>query len=369
MNMLDTVILTIPENSYKITKPDFFKPNAEYLYKPGFIGKSFINNFKTKDKYYPRLTITPRSKGKGWGTSKDLRIEFSACKLVHGNNLKELLVTEDVFVYRALYNRLLETGVELLESPANFEVSGFDTAKNIFLSKGLFSSEIIKELSKCEIDRRLDLDTKAYNESAGTTLQFYSNNHSLVVYDKLADLKKPGKRAVDKDRNDLQRDLFEEQENQEIIRFEARLRKKIKMKQILAKIGYKKTTILFKDLFDERLWQRILDYYWQNLIAGKNRFLFNVLDNLEILIDKILILEPETGQRRTLTLLGIYYLAKQKGLAEFRKIYEHKLKGKQWSKLKSDFDLLNSVTETKDCFDWFREIDEALSLTSNDKQR
>lgn len=361
--MLDTVILTVPENSYKITNPDFFKPNAEYLYKHGFIGKSFINNFKTKDKYYPRLTITPRSKGKGWGTSKDLRIEFSVCKLVHGNNLKELSVTEDEFVYSGIYNKLSEMGVELQDSPANFEVSGFDTAKNIFLSKGLFSYIIIKELAKCEIDRRLDLNLKNYGQNEGIALQFYSDSHSLAVYDKVADLKKTDKRAIDKDRNELQRDLFEEYENQEIIRFEVRLRKKVKMKELLVKLGYKNTTFLFKDIIDQRLWQRILDYYWQNLIAGNNRFLFNMIDDFEILIDKIQLLNPKIGQRRAITLIGIYHLVKQKGFAEFRKIYEHKLKGKQWSKLKSDFDLLNSVTKTKDCFEWFREIDEALSLT------
>ncbi len=201
--MLDTVILTAPENSYKISKPDFFSPSADNLYKYGFVGKNFVNNYRTKDKYYPRLTITPRSKGKGFGTKNDLRIEFSVPKLIYGNNLKELSIFDESFVYRFLYQRLLEMGVEIKTSLAKFEVSGFDTAKNIFLSKGYFSFQIIQELNKCTIDRRLDLDNKEYREGTGTTLQFYSKAHSFVIYDKLADLNKPNKRAIDKDQKEL----------------------------------------------------------------------------------------------------------------------------------------------------------------------
>ncbi len=159
--MLDTVILTVQEMDYKIIKPDLFRLDANDLYKKIAIGRTYVNNFKSKDKYFPRLSITPRSKGKNRITSKDLKIEFSVTKLVHGNNLKELSIFDENFVYEFLTQRLLEMGVELRASPATFNVSGFDTAKNIFLSHGYFSFQIIEELNKCTLDRRLDLDHKS----------------------------------------------------------------------------------------------------------------------------------------------------------------------------------------------------------------
>lgn len=362
MNMLDTVILMAKEEEYRIAKPDLFNPNAENLYKYGFVGKSFMNNFKTKDKYYPRLTITPRIKKKGFGPKNDLKIEFSVCKLVYGNNLKELSIFDENFVYQFLYQRVLEMGVELKVSPAKFQVCGFDTAKNIFLSKDYFSFQIIQELNKCNLDRRLDLDNKEYREGSGTTLQFYSKAHSLVIYDKLADLNKPNKRAIDKDRNDLQKDLFEElqDQKQEIIRFEIRLRNKQKMKQVLTNLGCKIETVYFEDLFDELLWKRLLSYYWQNLIVDKNRFLFSKVNRTDLLLDKLLLKNPKIKTSEFFRLIGINTVAKEKGLAKIRKIYEKRLGGKNWSRFCKDFEILNQITKIRDCFGWFGEVDREL---------
>jgi hypothetical protein len=361
--MIDSVIIIAPEASYKITKPDFFNPNSNKLYEYGFVAISFKNNFKTAGKYYPRLTITPRSAGKGLGTIKNLRIEFSVTKLVYGNNLQELSVLYEEFVYKNLYIRLLEMGVELLSGPANFEVSGFDTSKNIFLSKGYFSFQIIQELNKCTLDRRLDLDNKQYNENTGTTLQFYSKAHSFVIYDKVADLNKPNKRAVNKDQNHLQKNLFKEyseSKKQEIIRFEVRIRNKVKMKQVLAKFGYKVDTLYFKDLFNELLWKRVLNYYWQGLIVDKNKFLFSKINQTDLLIDRIVLNYPEIKLSEVFKLIGINTIAKEKGLAELRKIYEKKLNGNNWSRFSKDFQTLNQITDIQDCFGWFEEVDMAL---------
>jgi hypothetical protein len=361
--MLDTVILIVKDSYYKINKLDLFSPNAENLYKYGFVGKSFVNNFKNKGIYYPRLTITPRKKDKTFGVTKDLKIEFSVTKLAYGNNLQELSIFDEKYVYQNLNYRLLEMGIELFSGPANFEVSGFDTSKNIFLSKGYFSFQIIQELNKCTLDRRLDLDNKEYRESTGTTLQFYSKAHSFVIYDKLADLNKPNKRATDKDQNHLQKDLFHEykdNQKQEIIRFEVRLRNKVKMKQVLATFGYKADTLYFKDLFHELLWKKILNYYWQGLIVDKNKFLFSKINKTDLLIDRLILNNPEIKAGELLKLIGINTLAKEKGSSELRKIYEKKLNGKNWSRFSKDFEMLNQITEIQDCFGWFEEVDMAL---------
>lgn len=361
--MLDTVILTVKEAEYRINKPDLFSPNAENLYRHGFVGKSFVNNFKTVDKYYPRLTITPRSKGVDFGPKRDLKIEFSVPKLIYGNNLNELSIFDDKFVYKFVYQRLLEMGVELKENPAKFEVSGFDTAKNIFLSKGYFSFQIIQELNKCTLDRRLDLDNKEYREGTGTTLQFYSKAHSFVIYDKLADLNKPNKRAVDNDRNDLQKDLFQEyndNQKQEIIRFEIRLRNKAKMRQVLGKLGFQIDILYFEDLFSELLWKKLINHYWQNLIVDKNRFLFNKINKSDLLIDRLLTSYSKIKANELFRLIGVNTLAKEKGLSELRKIYEKKLNGKNWSRFVKELEKINQATDIQDCFGWFEDIDKEL---------
>jgi hypothetical protein len=85
-----------------------------------------------------------------------------------------------------------------------------------------------------------------------------------------------------------------------------------------------------------------------------------MVNKADLLIEKILLNKPDIKPNELFKLIGIYTLAKEKGLSEIRKIYEKKLNGKNWSKFSKDFEILNQITEIKDCFGWFGEIDKAL---------
>jgi len=359
--MIDTVILIVPDYKYHITKPSLFSPNANKLKEFGFIAVTFKNNYKTDEKYFPRLSITPRSRGAGLGVIHDLKIEFSVTKLIYGNNLQELTIFDETFVYPALKERLNEMGIDLFCEPSDLEVSGFDVSKNITLKKGYFSYQIIKEFSKCDIDKRLDLDDKDYKEG-GSTLQFYTKNYAFVIYDKLADLTKSKNRSIDKDRNDLQKDLFYNYDKQEIIRFEARIRNKTKLKQVLKALDMKYEVKYFKDLFNEQLWKQILNFFWKGLIYNKNRFIFNMVTDDSYILDRILKAYPEIGYFKAIRLVGAYHTAKQKGLPLLRQYYEKDMKGKQWSKVRAELECLNEITQKVDCFGWFQDIDKVLSF-------
>lgn len=360
--MLDTVILSVPEMYYRITKPELFRPHANGLFRLGVAGNNFKNNFHTKDKYFPRLTITPRIKTGQKGLIRDLKIEFSVAKIMFGNNLQQIEVFHSDYVYQNLLERLEEMGVKIYCSPEEFEVSGFDIGKNIFLDKGSFCYHVINELNKCSLDRRFDLDNKEYREGSGTTLQYYSNSHSLVFYDKVADLRKPDKRSTDKDNNHLQKDLFDECDKQEILRFEVRLRKKVKMKSVLKEIGYNIKSITFGQLFNERLWKLVLNYYWQGMVANNNQFIFNKINSDDIIKDKILAIQPKINPRKLYMILYLNQQIKLKGVNQVRKEYETKLNGTQWSKLKADFEILNEAIDPIDCYAWYNQIDSILSI-------
>jgi hypothetical protein len=104
--------------------------------------------------------------------------------------------------------------------------------------------------------------------------------------------------------------------------------------------------------------------YWLDLIVDKNKFLFSKINKTDLLIDKLQKNNQEIKPKKVLEITGINTLAKEKGLSELRKIYEKKLKGKNWSRFKKNFEKLNEITEIEDCFGWFGEIEHQLSLTN-----
>src|SRR5688572_5096160 len=91
MNMLDTVILTIPRGSYKL-KAEAFTPNANILKMAGNYLVKCVNNptaaNKKEGSYKPRLTLMKRMTRKG--DEIPLKIEFSVAKMLHGNNVEEV---------------------------------------------------------------------------------------------------------------------------------------------------------------------------------------------------------------------------------------------------------------------------------------
>ena len=96
--MLDTIVLTLRQSEFEVKEMDAFSPSARGLYQAPYftLGKrgyvACVQN-PTKGEleqgiYKPRLTLTKR-KARG-GYDHSLRIEFSAPKLIFGNNFREL---------------------------------------------------------------------------------------------------------------------------------------------------------------------------------------------------------------------------------------------------------------------------------------
>ena len=202
------------------------------------------------------------------------------------------------------------------------KVISFHPSKNIPLSKGYTSSFVIRELSKINLNQKLDLERVSFRND-GESLQLYSNRHSFVLYDKINDLNKPSKRAIDKDQTKQQTDLFEyikkEKGSLEVLRIEVRLSYKTKMIEILEKVGYTDVP-LFKNIFKKDLCQKIIKLYWEKFFE-KNLFLFSVNNNPQMILQKILMRYPKTNIRTAVMLVGLHQLCKdEEGIRGFRNI-------------------------------------------------
>jgi len=359
--MLDTVILQIPIDYLAITDHNKFKPSAEKILKEEGSFRKYINNPSKIDKekwgYMPRLTIIIRS------YQIYLKIEFSVPKLLFGNNLDE--VEEDNFekIISKLQKIIEGMGVRLWSYQIErAEVTTFHPSKNILLSKGYTSSFVIRELSKINLNQRLDLEKVSFRNN-GESLQLYANRHSLVLYDKINDLNKPAKRAIDKDQTKKQINLFEhikkEKRDIEVLRIEIRLSHKKKMVEILKKVGYKDTP-LFKNIFKKDLCQKIIKLYWEEFFT-KNLFLFSVNNSPQIILQKILIKYPKTNIRTAVMLVGLNLLCKdEEGIRGFRSIAKNYKPKFNWVMLSSYLEKFEDEIFARPTHGFIKDIKRAL---------
>lgn len=362
MNMLDTVILTIPRGSYKL-RPEAFTPNANILKMSGNYLIKCVNNPTASDKkagtYRPRLTLVKRPTRNG--SEIPLKIEFSVAKMLYGNNVDEVEEKDFEKVISALHEAMLEMSVYVShEDLRNAKVSAFHPSKNIELTTGYTSSYVITELHKIDVSKKMDLNRDSFRNS-GHSLQFYTNSHSLVVYDKVSDLKKPDKRAMDKDQNSLQLSLFEtltkKENKKEVLRIEARLAKKVKMNAILKGLKFKENPT-FRDIFKKDLCQKILLNYWDEIITGKNLFLFDVESKPKKTLDAIFKNKPNIKPKDALYLVGLRVLSKE-GIRDIRAIIERYATPRTWYRIAEDLKFLDEISG-KTYHGWVKQIKDAI---------
>jgi len=359
--MLDTVILQIPINYSAIIDHSQFTPSTRGVIDNPASFYKYTNNPKKADResgvYKPRLTIIKR------GNRIYLKVELSVPKLLFGNNLDEIEESDFEEATSNLRKRIEEKGVRLwTHEIEKAEVLRFDPSKNIPLSKGYTSSFAIRELSKLNLNQKLDLERVSFRND-GESIQLYANRHSLVLYDKINDLNKPAKRAIDKDQTNQQMNLFEyikkEERSLEVLRLEVRLSYKDKMKEILEKVGFTDKPI-FKNIFKKDLCQKIVKLYWEEFF-GKNLFLFSVNNNPQMILQKILMSYPKTNIRTAVMLIGLNVLCKdEEGIRGFRSIAKNYKPKFNWAMLNNYLKKFEDELFTKPTHGFIKDIEKSL---------
>ncbi len=366
--MLDTVILTIPMGKFQIQRPEYFQPHANYILNNNYYLKAFNNPRRPKcSEYFPRLTLYRRPSR--ISSAVELKIEFSAPKIIFQNNLDEL--DEDYFsrIIELLHLRIMAMGTDIShENLANASVSSFHPSKNIKLSGYWTATAVIKELNKLAIPKIFDLDNKDYN-NGGHSLQYYTNSHSLVFYDKITDMGKPAKRSIDKEKTGLQTELFKKFEEVrreksgnpiEILRMEVRLSKKRKMNNILQKLGYS-TDPCFREVFNKELCQKILKEYWKELVLKQNLFLLSSNNNPQKILENTLKNNPSMQLKQAIHETGLIALAKdEEGMRGLRQVIESKFSTRTWYRTEKEIKAMSEDLTPSDCYEFVGDISKSI---------
>jgi len=365
--MIDTAIISIPRNKIiTLANTQGYFPEWIPQSKTKSYAKWIKNMPKQKEKtdpYYPRLTAYKR-----WSKNDSIipiiNIEFSIPKLIYKNNLDEVEEKDFNRVIETLKKRLYEMGEVIEKKELEYAViSSFHPSKNIALADGYRAYGVIKELSKINLTKKLEL-TKVNFKNDGKALQMYAINHSIVFYDKIADLNQNKKKAVDKDQTIFQKSLFEEIKinlpTLEILRLEIRLSKKQKMNAVMKHLGFEENPT-FKDIFKNDVCQKIVRWYWEEIIKGENLFIFELENNPSKLLKDILRKNPKIRLSKAINLVGLSVLCKDCGIRGLRDISEKHIKQRNWYSVSNNIKQLNEISDGKPLHTWVKQIEDTLT--------
>jgi hypothetical protein len=274
--MLDTIVLTLDGAQFEVLAPDRFSPSARGLLTPPYYPLGARGNFAcvqnpTKQdlaasRYLPRLTLAKRKVPHGF--SLTLRIEFSAPKLVFGNNFDELGSRDFSRVLTSLHQALGVMGIRVSRDMLRgARVSAIHYSKNIAFTDFTTCSMVMRELDLIDLTKRLDLSQTDYRNE-GHAIRYHADSFEVTFYDKIKDLEKARysqKRSVERDYR-AQAELFcggsvALPRQLEVLRIEVRLGKRAKIRAVLKAIGAK-AEIAFDSLFDAVIAKATLMQFW-----------------------------------------------------------------------------------------------------------
>jgi hypothetical protein len=189
-----------------------------------------------------------------------LRGEFSAPKMLYGNNRQEMTADELPKLVDALEASLREAGVVIPKAKLfKAQVSAIHYSKNFVLTDGSIPNTYLTELRRCNISTRMGFGETEYR-NGGHDIRWQCKSLGCIFYDKLAEM---GQEATM--REQIKSFRLARQKPYEVLRFEVRLNKRPQIRAILQKAGFPVEQLTLGELFSERIAQAVLLHYIHKL--------------------------------------------------------------------------------------------------------
>jgi hypothetical protein len=239
-------------------------------------------------------------------------------------------------------------------------VAAIHYSKNVELRGGYTAQYVIGELERVELNERFDL-TKAKFANSGKILYGYAVSNSFVFYDKVADLRKDGSRAIDKDTTIYQQGLFNPLNRAcEMLRFEVRLSEKRTMNAVFEATGFSKNPT-FLDAFSEKRSQAALLHYWDKITKRANAALFAYMPAQQDVLKQVTIRDSSAKGKQAIYLAGLVGLARTGGgLRELRAVLMKRCDERTWQRIRADFKSIAAKLEGLRPREWFDQVSEGI---------
>ena len=283
------------------------------------------NLHKKQNIYAPKFTLIKRPNKNGRFIYEVL-MEFSAPKLIFGENFSELTNEDKPILSQKISEELTKIGIVFSANEVlSLSVRKVDFSKNIPTEQAkTFPTSIISKVARADISKHKDIQKTDFR-NGGIAYHIHTNTKDIVLYDKLEDLKqakRSEKRSIEKS-NYTQLKILKDFENiPPILRFEVRLNGKS-----LKKIQDKPLTL--NDVFSSELSRKILLENWCEITKKLPVFETN-LKSPKLIFEKI-ISDKNIKAKESLSLLGMCLLEADTGdLRHLRNIFENRFGKDNW---------------------------------------
>ena len=335
--MIDTVkILINVSDPIRFTDRWFSPISLSQLVHSRGYGKTFLNPPKAYERtgiYMPRLTMYKRINKFG-SPIYQLAVEFSAPKMLFGNNFNELQEADFDSLIAKLQSALYELiGIKFFSAQlAHAEVSAWHPSKNIVFLDYTSCQSVLNVVGKLDVSRVYDFQKTDFRD--GHVVHIHTNSLDIAMYDKMADLrkaKKSDKRALEKNSR-IQLNLLEllpEYRPMEVFRYEVRLVGKRSVKQAFPHLD----SFTFEDLFKKDLSQGLLIKHWQKITQNVDMLALDASKPLALLQNYIES-NPNATPQNALAAVGGLFIAEEAGCSGLRNTLEARFGSHTWHRLK-----------------------------------
>jgi hypothetical protein len=333
--VIDTISLTIKHPHFKILDDKIFAPSSKGIFNYPYLEfgrKSYIRcicNPTKKDlatgKYFPRLTLIKALRRSGFEIF--LRVEFSAPKLLFGNNFDELEDRDFENICQLLRERLLDMKVSIKELDVirSAEVSAIHYSKNIVFTDHTIPYEFLRDFGRANIDKRLDVNQTDFRNE-GHAFKVRCNDYEVIFYDKRKDLERAKIsefRSIEKG-NQSQLSLFDGVTSDkpfEVLRMEIRLGSKKRIRHVFERQGVLLHEGLpFSSLFSKGISKKILRTTLTEFEQSYPKVLLGQMDSLEDFLIDLQINNRHLSYRKLLMFVGLRAVLNEISVREFREI-------------------------------------------------
>lgn len=357
--MVDTVKLSITILDPLVLRRGAFAPlNVEQLINAiGGSSRTYLNPSSTyakMGKYMPRLTLHRRPR-KGIGIQYVLDVEFSAPKMLFGNNFDELTESDFDALLTAIQGSLHELlGFKFFKwQLAQADVSAWHPSKNIVFLDYTSCQTILNTIGKLDVSKTYDFQKTDFRD--GHVVHVHANSLDIAFYDKMADLrktKKSDKRAFEN--NGLKQlnllDGLSEYRPMDVFRYEVRFVGRASIKRAYPDLQQ----WTFETLFKKKLCQDVLLKHWNKLTANVDMLALDVKEPYQLLQNYIEENQDATPQAAMAAVTGLL-ITSQAGALSLRNTLEARYGKQAWYRIKP---LLKSPQAYR--FQSFVHIDEVL---------
>lgn len=334
--MVDTIRLLIPiTNPADLSDTAFTPLTVGQIMRARGATRTYLNPSQKHaaiSDYRPSLTLYRRP-SKTIGITYYLAVEFSAPKLLFGNNFHEVCDSDFERIVTTLQTKLLELTCHSFsrDQLARADVSAWHPCKNITFRNRIPCQTILGTIAKLDVSRRYDLQRTNFRD--GHIIHIHCNSIDVAFYDKLADLRKAKsseKRAFEKD-SAIQLPLLEslEKSGMAVLRQEVRLSGRAAIKRAFPELK----SWTFESLFRSEFCRSLLLRHWDSISGSVDMLGLDVSKPYELL-QNYMLQNPDASARDALAAVGGLLVCGQEGVSSLRNLVEGASSPSAWYRIK-----------------------------------